>query len=137
VEKYLDVFGNENVQVILYDDFVKDTQKTVMETLQFLGVDSNLELNYKVVNVNKQVRSFFLHRLMRNPSPRFKKMAITILPLKKVRHYIMAFVFRKIIKVKKRKEMSSQLYAGLKEKLMEDIVNLEKLIGKDLSAWKK
>ena len=38
VKRYYDVFGKENVKVILYDDFVKDTAGTIADTHHFFRI---------------------------------------------------------------------------------------------------
>jgi hypothetical protein len=45
----LEVFGIENVKVIIFDDFKKHPQETLNAVLQWLEVNHNLEL--PIVNV--------------------------------------------------------------------------------------
>lgn len=135
VKRYFDVFGKENVQIVLYEDFVRDTAAAVGAVLDFLGLENKISGNYNVINSNKEVRSFFLHRLIKSPAPGLKKIARVILPSKSLRHAIMLSLFKKNIALRKREKMSEALYAELKQKVSDDIEKLSKIIGRDLSAW--
>ena len=135
VKRYLDVFGKENVHIILYDDFRENTEKTVTETLNFLGVYSKMQIGYDIINPNKKIRFFSLHRVIKNPSPGLKKIVRVILPVKKIRHDIMSYLFRWNISLEKRDKMNDELYIRLKESLTDDVNTLSKLINRDLSAW--
>jgi hypothetical protein len=64
VRRYFKVFGEENVHVILFNEFVKDTANIYRQTLEFLGVDPNFPVKIKVRNPSKPlpniaVRSLF------------------------------------------------------------------------------
>jgi hypothetical protein len=52
VKRYLDIFPKENVHIIIYDDFRQNTQKSYLETLEFLGLETNKSLNFDVHNKN-------------------------------------------------------------------------------------
>jgi len=135
VRRYLDTFGSENIHVVLYEDFVADTERAVSETLNFLGLDRKIKMTYNVINPNKKIRFFSLHRLLKNPSPGLKKLTRIILPFKKLRHRIMVYLFKWNIRIKARDKISDQLYARLKASFSDDINSLGKMIHKDLSSW--
>jgi len=40
VQKYIDTFGNENIKVLIFEEFIKNPKETVKEVLEFLGVNS-------------------------------------------------------------------------------------------------
>ena len=135
VKRYYDVFGKENVKVILYDDFVKDTAGTIADTHHFLGLDNINTGNLKVINPNKQTRFFFLHQMIKNPPEKLRKVMRTILPFKALRYYIMLYLLRWNVRFKKRAEMSEELRLRLKKVFAEDIRLLGEIINRDLSAW--
>lgn len=135
VKRYYDVFGKENVKVILYDDFVKDTAGAVADTFSFLGLENIAIGDFKVINPNKQARFFFLHRIIKNPSAKLRKLVRTILPFKAVRHRIMLNLLNWNIRFKKRGEMNEQLRNRLKNVFADDIRFLSEIINRDLSAW--
>jgi hypothetical protein len=135
VKRYYDVFGKENVKVILYDDFVKDTAAQVAGTFSFLGLENKTIGDLKVINPNKQTRFFFLHRLIKNPSATLKKLVRTILPFKALRYRIMYILLNWNVRFRKRSEMNEQLRARLKNVFAENIKFLSEIINRDLSAW--
>jgi hypothetical protein len=57
VKRYLDIFGREQVKVIIFEEFVKDTKDTVRDVLEFLGIGNaaelpdNIEKAYNVYSV--------------------------------------------------------------------------------------
>ncbi|MEO8860767.1 MAG: sulfotransferase, partial [Ginsengibacter sp.] len=61
VKRYLEIFGSSNVQIILYDDFIKNTPQIFLETLQFLGLDIEPKIKFSVINPNKKIKLFRLH----------------------------------------------------------------------------
>jgi hypothetical protein len=135
VKRYLDSFGRENVHIILYEDFITNTEKSVKGTLNFLGVDNKIQVEYNVINPNKKIRFFSLHRLLKNPSSGFKKIIRIILPFKKLRHRVMAYLFTWNTKIKARDKLSDQVSVRLKAEFAEDINSLGKIISRDLSGW--
>ena len=135
VKRYLDIFDKKKIRIVLYDDFVTDTKKVVTETFEFLEVNAEKEINYKVINPNKQIQSFYLHRLLKNPSPKLKKMVRLILPVRKTRHTIMSRLFKWNTRIKKRTEVSNRLNNELKSFFADDIIALSRIINRDLSGW--
>jgi hypothetical protein len=136
VKRYLDVFGKNQVYIMLYEDFVADTKQVIKGLLEFLEVDVEKDMKFEVVNSNKEIKMFSLHRILKKPPPLLKKITKAIVPIKKLRHLIMAKLFKWNIRNKKRKAMSLELTQKLKKYLLEDIERLAKLIDRDLSAWK-
>lgn len=40
VNRYLNIFGKDNVKILIFEEFIKNTKATVKEVLDFLGVNS-------------------------------------------------------------------------------------------------
>ncbi|HEY2722930.1 MAG TPA: sulfotransferase [Chitinophagaceae bacterium] len=135
VKRYIDIFGKSNVRIILYEDFKMNTRHVVGETLEFLGLDSHLPLDYKVINKNRRIKWFYLHRLIKKPSTASRKMFRAIMPVKKFRHAIMLQLSKWNIKTGQRDEMSNARRDELKSNFSKDIEQLAALINRDLSAW--
>jgi len=57
LRRYHDVFGAEQVLVLIYDDFRDDNAATVRSVLRFLGVDADVELPAVQANPSVAVRS--------------------------------------------------------------------------------
>ena len=43
VKRYFDIFGREQVKVIIFEEFIKDAKGTVEEILRFLGISQKLD----------------------------------------------------------------------------------------------
>jgi len=135
VKRYLDVFEKENFLIILYEDFTGNTKKIVSETLEFLGINDKFQLDYNVVNPNKRIKWFYLHKLIKKPPATLKKLIRVILPFRKIRHSIMFQLFKWNVQEKQRDEMNKGLNSRLKDFFKDDIHLLSKIINRDLSAW--
>ena len=135
VKRYIDIFGHNNVHIILYDDFIKNTKKTVDETIEFLDLKPDVEIKYKIVNPNKKIRFFTLHRLLILPPRELKKLVRVVVPVKKIRHELMALFFKLNIRIAKRKKMNERLKQELKDYFSDDVKKLSSIINRDLSEW--
>lgn len=134
VRRYFDVFGREQVRVILFDDFIKDTPGAYRKTLEFLGVDPTFQATLEVVNAAKPValgiNRFLAHR------PRLRSAIHCLVP---------ASVQRKVIdtlpKFAKTIDRPNKIDPELKRRLQpmfrEDVQRLGELLGRDLSHWCK
>lgn len=137
VKRYIDIFGPKNVHIILYEDFKKNTKKIVDETMEFLNISQDVEIKYGVVNPNKKIRFFSLHRLLKLPPQGLKKIVRFVLPVKKIRHELMVLLFKLNIRKVKRKKMNEKLRMELKDYFSDDIKKLSSIINRDLSEWMK
>lgn len=61
VERYVTVFGRDQVHVIIFDDFKTDPAREFRRTLRFLDVDPDFEIPHQRVNPSKRVRFYPLH----------------------------------------------------------------------------
>jgi Sulfotransferase domain len=135
VKKYFDVFGKQNVHVILYDDFVNNTRQVFHETLQFLNLGSAPDIQFKVANPNKNIKFQGMHDIIKRPPVNLKKIVRTILPIKKARHALMLVLLKINTQEKKREKIPDDLRKELSSFYKEDITKLGVLIDSDLSAW--
>jgi hypothetical protein len=67
VQRYLDVFGWQQVQVILFDDFTNDTARVYRETCAFLGVSLDFQPEFPIINASKRVRSRTIRNVLSSP----------------------------------------------------------------------
>lgn len=136
VRRYLNVFGEPHVKVILYDDFVADIPSTMRSILQFLEVDEKFETEYDLINPNKKIGNFQLHRILMKPSDLLKSTVRILIPFKSWRHALMEKLFSKNLRHQKRHSLADKVEAELKHELHAGITELEKVIRRDLHAWK-
>ena len=132
VERYLDVFGKENVFIIIYDDFKENTAKVYRDTLLFLGVYPDFNISFPVYNKNFRLRSKFLSHLHVNDHPSLKHSSS--LPAR-----VLVKLFKRINKwntiAEPRQSMNPDLRNQLQKEFEPEVQRLSKLIGRDLNHW--
>jgi hypothetical protein len=136
VKRYLDVFGEEKVHIIIYDDFKAHTDIVYKDTLRFLRVDETFRPDFKVINPNKIVRSRWLRDFLNEPPLIIRGLIRLIFP-KSLRTAIRDNLYRLNIKYVPREPMRPELRKALLQEFKEEINRLSELIGRDLSFWYK
>jgi len=137
VKRYLDVFGKENVHIIIFDDFKNDTRKCYIETLKFLEVSLDFEPEFKIVNPNKVIRSKKLKSLLESP-PYVVKLFVKIIPYNIRRElFNKLWDFSTSTKYKPRPPLDESIRKKLQFQFKEEIEKLSLLINRDLTHWCK
>ena len=131
VRRYLDVFGRENVSVIIFDDFRTDTAAVYRETLEFLDVQPGFRPAFEVVNPSKRSRSLRLQRAIHSPS--FTR-AIARLP-DPAHHRVWRLLKRLNMRPEERPTLDPELRRRLRAEFAPSVEELAGLLGRDLSAW--
>ena len=136
VQRYLDIFGKENVKVILFDDFVSGTKNIYTGLLRFLGVNETLLPEFKIFNASKTTRNEWLKRLTIASPEWMKAIGKAIFPHQsKRRDALMQWLWKMNTKGAPREEMDPQLRLELIRQFTPEIHRLEKVIERDLSHW--
>ena len=125
VRKYIESFQND-IYVILFDEFKKNTQTIIKCVYRFLEVDSTFSPEIKTYNASAiptSVFSFYLLKMNRKFKlykfvPKFVRKKIKPLLLKNMK-----------------KEMPQRDKYFLLELYKKDIIELSKIINKDVSYW--
>ena len=137
VQRYFDIFGRENVHVIVYDDFAKDTNAVYGEALRFLGVRSDFRPpTFPVVNANKRVRSHQLYKFLTRPPKVVRGLSRSMVP-GPLRSFLMSALRRLNTAYGERPPMSLELRSRLQTEFKVEVEQLSNLLGRDLSAWCK
>lgn len=134
VRRFFEVFGRQNVRVIIFDDFKADTSKIYRETLCFLNVDKNQRpASFNVINPNEKVRSVLLRDLLRSSFAQL--LCRTLLPYRRVRWSIrerLDILNRKKIA---RQPMNQAVKCRLNQEFLREVESLSELLGRDLTYW--
>lgn len=135
VRRYLDIFSREQVLIIDFDDFSKDTPRVFAEVLQFLEVDPAFRCEFEVRNPNKQVRSRFLHRFLNNPG----SLAILLgrLVPQSLRRSFINRLKNANSPAAPRPPLSPELRQQLNHEFAAEVGELGKLAGRDFGKWLK
>ncbi len=135
VKHYLEVFGTENVKVILLEELKNDAATIYRELLQFLEVDDTFTPDLSVRNKGQVDRSFALRKTLRKP-PRLMKMAGKILP-SNIRHRLVGKIVRMNTTSKSSLKMEDTLRQKLLDEYQPEIEQLAQLIQKNLAIlWR-
>jgi hypothetical protein len=132
LQRYYDVFGRENVHVILFDDFVKDTPGVFRKVCDFLEIDPEFEPEFKVENSAKPIPMRLNRFLARHHRLRaaVRKIAGTRLLMRL--NYMLPYVTRTLDRPNK---IEPALRSRLIPMFKEDIEELGRMLGRDLSHW--
>lgn len=142
LERYLDLFGRNQVHVVLFDDLVGAPQKTYRAVLEFLEVDASFLPSFRVMNPNKRVRRPRVKHatsVILDPSSRARRAGTRLIPVHAVRSALLrhgvAALTRLSTDVRPRPPMDPVQRARLAAELAPDIRRLGELLGRDLTHW--
>ena len=132
LERYYTLFQEENIKILLFEDLVNNPIKTTQELFKFLNIDKSfIPETSKKANVSGTPKGIFGWIIM-------KLRYYNLIPNIQFSNYLPGFIIQFIFNSAYKK--ASPLSPELKKKLThtfykEDILKLEKLIGKDLQHW--
>ena len=133
VKAFQDAFGKERVLIVLYDDIRKDIISVCRSIFTFIDVDPVFEINDNVkhnsLTGEPKIKWLIAALLSKNAA---KRTLASILP-KKLRMVILYIIVKPLIK---RKSLDPEAHKKLSAYFEQDILTLEKLIERDLSAWR-
>jgi hypothetical protein len=132
VEAFQQAFGKERVHVLLYDDISSDIQKTCRDIYEFLEIDPDVVVDdrHKINAISGEPRIKWVVAGLFSKN-RFKRSISAIIP-QKLRAKIAFFIFTALLK---HETLDAKTIHQISQYFTEDISRLEKLIGRDLSAW--
>lgn len=134
--RYTALFPPEQLRVHLFDDFARDPLAVVQDCFRFLGVDDGFRPDVSVVhNVSGAPRSRLLETLLARPNP-LRSLARAVLPLSVRRRLGQAPAAARMQARNTRPvALSPALRKALTRDFREDILRLQNLLRRDLSAW--
>ncbi len=133
LERYFECFNCENIHVIRYEHFRDDTEKVIRDILRFLQVDSTINLSIdKHYNVSGISRRIWIDKLLKD-SFGIKDIVRFILP-KSARQWLRH-------RIEDANRYRPLMPADVQQRLLElyyhEIEALERLLGWDLTDWKR
>lgn len=132
LERYFDYFPREQVFVGLYDDLNDDPDQFVRAVFDFLGVDTSFNANTMGrANASGKPRSKLLHKVLSSRNP-VRVAAGKMFP-SSMREQMLHYVHNANLK---KDSMPEESRKELQDYYRADIDKLEKLIARDLTAWK-
>ncbi|MBA2671856.1 MAG: sulfotransferase [Gemmatimonadetes bacterium] len=134
LKRYFDAFERDQIAVYTYDDFRANPRAVLRSIFLFLGVDPDFEPDLGMRhNVSGVPRSRLLHAMIARPSGA-KDLLKRLVPVGPRRRLHAAFMKQNI--VASEPKITEETQRALRAEYSEDILELEKLLGRDLSAWR-
>ena len=140
MKRYFKDFDHDKIKIFLYEDLKDNPKKLIKEMYQFLEIDESFEPDMTIkYNVSGKIRNRFFNQLIGQKS--ILKEAVAILSpflLKKIKSskYIRKSVTNLRVKNLSRPPIKEEVRKRLiNEVYREEILNFQKLIGRDLSKW--
>ncbi len=134
VQRYFDTFGRERVQVIIFDDFVRDTAGVYRDTLKFLNVNPDFRPVFQKVNANRRARSRLVARLLGNPPESLLRGMFRIVPTAMFRVLFYGLLYLNS-DYTPRPPMRPELRRELEAEFRPEVEQLSELLGRDLTHW--
>jgi len=135
IEKVFNIFPRQQVHVIVFDDFVRDTKACYEELLAFLHVPSDGRKSFPPLNVRREFKSRQLAWIswkLRDIGAAIKRR------LGIVRAFnFLAFMHRLNEQAESRPTLSPEFRERLVEEFRLDIERVSSLIERDLSDWRR
>ena len=135
VKHYLEVFGKEQVKVLLYEELFANPGQVLREVFAFLGVREDVSIDtsvrYNLSGVPKS-RTLYtpLNNFIFNPGPLARRVK-SLVPV----HLRVAWASKVIGMVTRPVPLDPQIEAELKAYFAEDVGKLEELLQRDLLCW--
>tara|TARA_B110000211_G_scaffold152067_1_gene172939 strand:+ start:898 stop:1800 length:903 start_codon:yes stop_codon:yes gene_type:complete len=132
VESFMTMF-NDNVLVILYDDYVNNINLCLSNIFNFLSIDKiSVDTSRRHMVGGWVFKSKFLRNLL-IPKNNFKSLIKNFLPNKKIRKAIKQKIMN--MSTVENPSVSEDMHKKLTEYYRKDIDNLSKLLNKELNCW--
>ena len=130
VKRYFELFGEENIKVTIFDEYIKNKSSTLRDILKFLDVDEDFEIKHVNTNAGRKYRSRTIHSAVMTNKFGVRGVLRNIPGSAKI--------YRKINNNEfKRKTLEPSLRKSLQYDLKKEIDELSLMLKKDLSYWYK
>lgn len=131
IQRLLDTFPPEQVRVYLYDDLLAQPMDFLRDVYVFLGVDPDFVVDTSLrPNATGLPRNRLLGKLLLRPNP-LRSTIKSLLP-RELRYNLGQRLNQRLIK---KPRPSRETYGKLLDGYRDDIRDLQKLVGRDLSVW--
>ncbi len=135
LQRYLECFDRDQIHVVLFDDFKRDTGRVFEEVLRFLEVDATYRPQFVVQNPNRSRRSMLLHNLLYHAPAGMVSGAKLLVP-PPLRRPLWRFLARANTAYRSRPPITAEQKHRLSGYYRENILRLAGMIERDLeSLW--
>lgn len=135
-ERALSIFPSEQVKVIIFDEFRRDTAGVYRSTLDFLGLDNDGRTSFERTNENRIYRNRLLRVLIQRPPNWTLTMARYLRTLLGVKRLKVSKILRGVNTVTaSRPPLGGELREEINQVYKGDRRLLEEITSADLSGW--
>ena len=142
IKRFYKHFPQEQIKIIIYDDWQKNNKKVYQEILYFLEVDDKFEPTIKIFNQGgKKIRFRYLKEFIldlrhgRKYWKPVKQLLTLIFPKEKLRRKIFYLINENIV-YSTAKPINDEFKKELKQNFKPEVIALSQLINRDLiSLW--
>jgi len=132
--RYLEAFGGDHVEVVLFDDLRDSPALTYRRVLEFLEVHPEFCPRMDVVNPRKEFLSTSFGRLVSKPPEYLRRAVRSVLPWS-----VASRIRDLLLRLNRRTKPLAPIDAGMRRALVnryrEQVESLANLIERDLSVW--
>ena len=133
VKEYIDIFGEDNVKILFFEDFVKNQKLYLKEVIEFLGLDTS-QIIYEEFSSNKSGvvsgKWKVVHRLLLSEGILNSALRAIIPPTLRKK---LGLLFKSFSTVKG--DVSKETQSLLLQEFSTDLDQLNKLIGGRVGEW--
>ena len=133
VKEYVDLFGKDNVQILYFEDFVKEQETHVKAVMEFIGLDSKT-VKFEEFNSNQSGvvsgKWKFLHKLLLSEG--FLNSALRVIIPTSLRKNL-GLLLKRVSTEKG--NVSPEIKSDLSREFSTDLVQLNELIGGRVGDW--
>jgi len=126
VKKYLEIFGKNQVKIIIFEEWIKDVKNTLNEIIRFLGLNYELkDTPQDIYHRYVELRGSILKPLIKNP--KIRKISKSLFS-----HSTNEVLSRFFVKKNSKPKMNEEAREKLVEFYQDDVRELEKLLGRKM-----
>jgi len=140
IRRYQQCFPKEQIFIGVYDDLKRDSTSFYRAVLEFLDLPIVSPRQLAQVNPRLRIRSYLLHRLLKNRTPALARLSRILIPSHFVRGAIHSALLKANVSPDTQKEqrgISPALRHRLQGELTGEVQALGELLDRDLSHWLK
>jgi hypothetical protein len=142
IGRLLDLAPHGQVKIVVFDDFVRDTQRVYEEVLAFLSVPSDAKTSFPRINENKVFKNTWARTLKSrivNLPPPIRRTVDFVKRTTGIRDF---GIYRRSVRLlnrqfeaTKRPDLDSAFREELREHFRPEIAKLEEALDRDFSHW--
>jgi len=135
VDRYLSVFGKEQVLILWYEDLKKDANIFLRQVWDFLELEPVPVKAARKVNPSKTARWPWMTRLLAQRTPSRIRLVKALVPTRSLRYRLVEWLDKLNQQPAPAEPLPDNLRKQIRDTLHRDVEKLSQLTGRDLSHW--